>query len=130
METGHVHVEQDPLMNWLTMMAAAETDASVAVEKLVATTMRQKKGTDNNQLKAAMVTAMAPTMGQRQTGIDNNQLNVVKVMMTVLAMATTTVMMTAINNKSSKRNGCGGCCDGGCGRRGGNDGENFGGSGC
>ena len=52
-------------------MAVAETDALAEAEKLVATTMRRKKGTENNRLKAAMATAKAKAKaaatGPRQT---------------------------------------------------------------
>ena len=46
----HVHVEQDPLVNWSTMMVAVETEASVGAEKLVTITSQWQMGTDNNQL--------------------------------------------------------------------------------
>ncbi len=34
----HVHLDQDPLMNWWTIMGALETEALVGVEKLVTKT--------------------------------------------------------------------------------------------
>ncbi len=41
-------------MNWSMTMAAAETEALVAMEKQVATIRRRQTGTANNQLKGMM----------------------------------------------------------------------------
>ncbi len=44
-------MEQNPLVNWLTTMAVAKTEASAVVDKLVTTTRGRQTGTDNNQCR-------------------------------------------------------------------------------
>ncbi len=44
-------MKQDPLVNWLTTIAVARTEALAVVDKLVATTRGQQTGIDNNQLR-------------------------------------------------------------------------------
>jgi hypothetical protein len=57
-----VHVEQYPLMNRSTVMAAAKTEVLTAAEKLMAKTSLWQMGADNNQLNAARATAAVTVM--------------------------------------------------------------------
>ncbi len=45
----HVHMEQDLLMYWSSMIAATKKEPAAAAEKLVAMTSEQQTDMDNNQ---------------------------------------------------------------------------------